>query len=73
MSDSCYAGLKPTPTNRPIIIGHRGAPGVLPEHTMQGYALAIEQGADYIECDMVLTSDKCASLPVHAVNASENV
>jgi glycerophosphoryl diester phosphodiesterase len=41
----------------PIIIAHRGASGERPEHTLASYALAIEQGADYIEPDLVLTKD----------------
>jgi glycerophosphoryl diester phosphodiesterase len=41
----------------PIIIGHRGAAGYLPDHTLQGYALAIRLGADYIEPDLVATKD----------------
>lgn len=41
----------------PIIIGHRGASGYLPEHTLQAYRLAISQGAHYIEPDLVLTKD----------------
>jgi len=41
----------------PIVIGHRGASGYLPEHTLQGYALAISQGANVIEPDLVLTKD----------------
>ena len=41
----------------PIIIAHRGASGERPEHTIAGYRLAIEQGADYIEPDLVLTKD----------------
>jgi glycerophosphoryl diester phosphodiesterase len=41
----------------PLVIGHRGAPGYLPEHTLQSYALAIKQGADYIEPDLVATKD----------------
>jgi glycerophosphoryl diester phosphodiesterase len=43
--------------DRPIVIGHRGAPGYRPEHTLASYALAIEQGADYIEPDLVSTRD----------------
>jgi glycerophosphoryl diester phosphodiesterase len=42
---------------RPIVIGHRGASGYLPEHTLPTYALAILQGADYIEPDLVATRD----------------
>jgi len=41
----------------PIVIGHRGATGYLPEHTLESYALAIQQGANYIEPDLVLTKD----------------
>ncbi|MBA4109639.1 MAG: glycerophosphodiester phosphodiesterase [Leptothrix sp. (in: Bacteria)] len=41
----------------PIIIAHRGASGLLPEHTLAAYTKAIEQGADYIEPDVVLTKD----------------
>ena len=40
-----------------IIIAHRGASGERPEHTIAAYKLAIEQGADYIEPDLVLTKD----------------
>ncbi len=42
---------------KPIIIAHRGASGERPEHTIAAYTLAIEQGADYIEPDLVLTKD----------------
>src|SRR5687767_11312735 len=41
----------------PIVIGHRGACGFRPEHTLASYELAIEQGADYIEPDLVSTRD----------------
>jgi glycerophosphoryl diester phosphodiesterase len=41
----------------PIVIGHRGAAGYRPEHTLAGYELAIEMGADYIEPDLVMTKD----------------
>lgn len=46
-----------TPLQRPLVIGHRGTAGHLPEHTLEGYALAIELGADYIEPDLVATKD----------------
>jgi glycerophosphoryl diester phosphodiesterase len=42
---------------QPVIIAHRGASGLLPEHTLEAYALAIDQGADFIEPDLVLTRD----------------
>jgi glycerophosphoryl diester phosphodiesterase len=41
----------------PLIIGHRGASGHRPEHTLPGYRLAAEMGADYIEPDLVSTKD----------------
>ncbi|MEY2855246.1 MAG: hypothetical protein RL030_2378 [Pseudomonadota bacterium] len=42
---------------KPLLIAHRGASGELPEHTLPAYALAILQGADYIEPDLVSTRD----------------
>ena len=43
--------------SRPLIIGHRGASGHRPEHTIAGYRLAAEMGADFIEPDLVSTKD----------------
>jgi glycerophosphoryl diester phosphodiesterase len=40
-----------------IVIVHRGASGERPEHTLESYRVAIEQGADYIEPDLVMTRD----------------
>jgi glycerophosphoryl diester phosphodiesterase len=58
------ATLAPTMANahdgdqpHPLVIGHRGAPGYLPDHTLAGYALAIRLGADFIEPDLVATKD----------------
>ena len=45
------------PAAEPIVIGHRGASGYRPEHTLASYRLAAEQGADYIEPDLVITKD----------------
>jgi len=42
---------------RPIVIAHRGASGERPEHTLEAYRLAIEQGADFVEPDLVPTKD----------------
>lgn len=42
---------------RPAIIGHRGASAKMPEHTREAYIEAVTQGADFIECDVVLTKD----------------
>ncbi|RZU71786.1 glycerophosphoryl diester phosphodiesterase [Micromonospora kangleipakensis] len=44
-------------TQRPIVIGHRGASGYRPEHTLESYRLAIRMGADFIEPDLVSTKD----------------
>ncbi len=41
----------------PIVIAHRGASGYLPEHTLAAKAMAHAMGADYIEQDVVLSSD----------------
>jgi glycerophosphoryl diester phosphodiesterase len=49
-----YATLDGQP---PLIIGHRGAPGLYPEHTLAGYLAAIRDGADCIEPDLVMTRD----------------
>ena len=43
--------------NVPLIIGHRGACGYRPEHTLESYRLAIRLGADYVEPDLVATRD----------------
>ena len=41
-----------------VVIAHRGASGERPEHTLESYRLAIDQGADYIEPDLVMTRDR---------------
>ena len=43
--------------SRPLIIGHRGAPGYRPEHTRGSYELAIEMGVDAVEPDIVVSND----------------
>jgi glycerophosphoryl diester phosphodiesterase len=45
------------PQARPLVIAHRGASGERPEHTLMAYRLAIAQGADFIEPDLVATRD----------------
>lgn len=40
-----------------VVIGHRGASGYLPEHTLEAYAVAHAMGADYVEPDLVMTKD----------------
>jgi glycerophosphoryl diester phosphodiesterase len=50
---------RPDDKNRqsPIVIGHRGASGYRPEHTLASYELAARLGADFLEPDLVVTSD----------------
>jgi glycerophosphoryl diester phosphodiesterase len=48
---------QPSQPAKPLIIGHRGAGGYVPEHTLASYSLAVSQGADYIEPDLVSTKD----------------
>src|SRR5215470_15280504 len=47
----------PKKKKKPLLIGHRGASGYVPEHTLVSYFLAIQQGADYAEPDLVMTKD----------------
>src|SRR5262245_66625557 len=44
-----------SPSSVPIVIGHRGASGYRPEHTLASYQLAIDMGADFVEPDLVMT------------------
>jgi glycerophosphoryl diester phosphodiesterase len=46
-----------TPMQRMTVIAHRGASGYLPEHTLEGAAMAHAMGADYIELDVLSTAD----------------
>jgi glycerophosphoryl diester phosphodiesterase len=41
----------------PLVIGHRGAAGYRPEHTLAAYELGARMGADFIEPDLVITAD----------------
>ncbi|WP_157177400.1 glycerophosphodiester phosphodiesterase [Sphingomonas prati] len=41
----------------PLVIAHRGASALRPEHTLAAYAKAIQDGADFIEPDLVVTKD----------------
>ncbi len=45
------------PRPKPLVIGHRGASALRPEHTLAAYSKAIEDGADLIEPDLVVTRD----------------
>src|SRR5215510_1892509 len=50
-------GAEPRDFGRPFVIAHRGASGYVPEHTLPGYFIAIQQGAEYVEPDLVITRD----------------
>ncbi|MBV6755577.1 glycerophosphodiester phosphodiesterase [Rhodococcus sp. NPDC057014] len=41
----------------PLVVAHRGASAAMPEHTLAAYELALEEGADGLECDVRLTRD----------------
>jgi glycerophosphoryl diester phosphodiesterase len=41
----------------PVVVGHRGAPGYRPEHTLASYELAFRQGAGWVDVDLVPTKD----------------
>lgn len=51
-----HAAEKPL-TSKVLVIGHRGASALRPEHTLASYAKAIADGADVIEPDLVMTRD----------------
>lgn len=52
------AFAQPAPRRtKPLCIAHRGASGERPEHTLMAYRLAIAEGADFIEPDLVMTKD----------------
>jgi len=53
----CAASGQKAAMSKPIVIGHRGASGYRPEHTLLSYELAIAQGVDFVEPDLVPTKD----------------
>lgn len=56
-ADAARHGGQTPEAVKPLLIAHRGASGYVPEHTLAAYWLAIEQGADYVEPDLVSTKD----------------
>ncbi|MFV1988268.1 MAG: glycerophosphodiester phosphodiesterase family protein [Gemmatimonadota bacterium] len=54
VSSAMWNTLSGTP---PIVIAHRGASAFRPPHTLEGYELGVDLGADFIEPDLVLTRD----------------
>ncbi len=53
---ACMAGMNAMAADK-LVIAHRRASGYLPEHTLESKALAVGQGADYLEQDLVMTKD----------------
>ncbi len=51
------ASAAPARPGRSLVVGHRGASGYRPEHTLASYELAARMGADFIEPDLVATRD----------------
>src|ERR1700760_5197163 len=47
----------PKARHKYIVAAHRGDHTIFPENTLEGYAMAIKDGADYIEIDLRTTSD----------------
>jgi glycerophosphoryl diester phosphodiesterase len=56
-ADSAGTAANARAASEPLVIGHRGASGYRPEHTLAAYDLAIRMGADYVEPDLVSTKD----------------
>lgn len=52
-----FKDIKTLSGELPIVIGHRGASGYRPEHTLASYELAIDMGANFVEPDLVSTKD----------------
>jgi glycerophosphoryl diester phosphodiesterase len=55
--DMTEGGVSSARERQPTVIAHRGASAYRPEHTLGAYALAIDQGADFIEPDLVVSRD----------------
>lgn len=56
MSHPVHANERPLAA-KPLVLGHRGASALRPEHTLASYAKAIADGADFVEPDLVMTKD----------------
>ncbi|MBO1254607.1 glycerophosphodiester phosphodiesterase [Alteromonas sp. 5E99-2] len=55
-----------------LILGHRGACGDAPENTLQAFQLAIEHGADGIECDLIQHDTQCYIIHDHRLDRTTN-
>ena len=54
---ACHGSTEPGSPRPAVVIAHRGASALAPEHTIAAYDLALAQGADYIELDVQRSSD----------------
>ena len=70
LAASSGSGEPQKPAGSPLVIAHRGASGYLPEHTLAAYELAVTQGADVIEPDLVSTKDHVL-IARHEVNITD--
>jgi glycerophosphoryl diester phosphodiesterase len=57
MSDALAASAGGKRPAKPLVLAHRGASALRPEHTLAAYAKAIADGADFVEPDLVPTKD----------------
>lgn len=57
VADAGADGQAPTGPAHPFVVAHRGASADRPEHTLAAYDLALQEGADGLECDVRLTRD----------------
>lgn len=55
---ACSPTSDPSPVEHFEIHGHRGSRGHLPENSIPGFVLAVEQGAHVVELDVVISSDR---------------
>jgi glycerophosphoryl diester phosphodiesterase len=61
--------IEPTLHGQKVVIAHRGASAHMPEHSLEGYRLALEMGADYVEPDLVATKDG-QLIAIHSMDLS---
>ena len=54
---AAFGGSQPPAPKQKQLVAHRGASAYAPEHTLDAYRLALEQGADYVEQDLAVSKD----------------
>ena len=57
MSSGVFSIARQPPASKKQLVAHRGASAYAPEHTLEAYRLALEQGADFVEQDLAVTKD----------------